>query len=80
LHNADLESRIAGAYCVFLGPGYFLEQHKAVLRTTVDLDNYASRVFDDMKPGHVLYCVENLDEVALDAIRLDFGVQMVECD
>lgn len=80
LRNANHEHRVPGSYFVFLRPGYTLEHHKAAIESTVDLDQHALRVFERTIPGPIFYYVDDLEEDALDAIRLDIGVQMVECN
>lgn len=80
--NDDLSEhqRVPGAYGVFLYRGESLDEHKAAVREHVDLDVHIQRVFDVELPGSIFYYATQINDTALEAIRTDIRVAMVECD
>lgn len=81
LQNADVpESRkVAGEFSVFLYPGCSLEEHKLAVRDVVDLDAHIVRIFDVELPDQVWFHVSGISDAAVDAIRSDTSVALVEC-
>lgn len=80
--NDDLpeHQRAPGAYGVFLYRGESLKDHKEAVREHVDLDVHIQRVFDVELPGSIFYYATRINDTALEAIRADNRVAMVECD
>lgn len=73
--------RVPGSYGVFLYRGESLEEHKAAVREYVDLDDAHIRyVWDHTIPGEIFYHAVEINDTALEAIRADTRVAMVECD
>lgn len=81
LLNSDvpMSEKVAGSFGVFLYPGCSLEAHKSTVKEIVDLDAHIQKIFDVELPGQVWYHARNISDVALDAIRGDTSVALVEC-
>lgn len=81
LRNADLPSQaiIPDQYFVYLEPGYTLEDHKRTVGEAALPEDSIIQVRDLATDRYGLYCVAHLGESSLDTVRLDPGVQLVEC-
>jgi hypothetical protein len=72
------EDIIANSYIVFLHWGYSLAEHKQTV-SDIDLDPLIKIIFEETA-NHGLYYSVELEEGALEVVRADWGVDMVECD
>lgn len=71
---------IEGSYFVFLHCGCSLDKHNQTIGNNVDITSKIRRVYPET-PGHGLYYwAEDIDETALEAIRSDIVVDMIECN
>jgi hypothetical protein len=79
--NADLPSQaiIPDQYLVYLEPGYTLEDHKRTIGDDALPDGSITRVRDLATDRYGVYYTAHLNTSSLDTIRLDPGVQLVEC-
>lgn len=77
--DAPGSEKVPGAYGVYLKPGASFEEHKASVSGNIHLDAHIRRVYDQLFPGQVYYHGFNISDAALDAIRADTRVVMVEC-
>lgn len=76
----DPKEVVPDDYQVFLHKGYSLDQHKAFVckSTDVDFDSAIERIFNETAShGLIYYAI--LDEDALAAVRSDIGVDLVIC-
>jgi len=81
--NPDIPpaEKVPGSYVFYMRQGHSIEDHKATVRHVVDLDQHIRRIFTDMPPGRqTMYSAHDISEAALDAIRADYAIRMVECD
>ena len=72
--------RIPGAYIVWLRPGYSFEQHKATVSQAIDVDKHTRKVDTKLSPGQTIYDTFDVGEEALDVIRADSQVALLEYD
>ena len=79
LQGDDLPGVVPQSYVIFLHKDYSLEDHKAKLTDSVDLDKAIEFVFPETS-RHGLYYTATLDDDALESVRADEGVDMVECN
>ena len=71
---------IQGAYFIFLHHGCTLEEHTETVGKQANLDWKITHVFPGADHHGLCYTVEEIDDVALDAIRTDIVVDMIECN
>ena len=64
-------------YIIVLAVGYSLEQHKQIFK--IDLDSANTNIRSGPYPDQILYAA-NFDKYLYDAVRADFGVDLVECN
>ncbi|KAK6423428.1 hypothetical protein LTR95_016533 [Oleoguttula sp. CCFEE 5521] len=69
-----------GKYWVYLEHGYPLETHKQKMQTKVNLEARVGHEFRETDLHGLYYRADELDAVALEAVRGDAGVRLVECD
>ena len=73
------EDIVPDSYFILLHWGYSLTEHKQIVGEAVDLDALIEHIFEGTVHFGLSYSIE-LDETALDVVRSEWGVDMVECD
>jgi hypothetical protein len=76
--GAPNEDIIANNYFIFLHWGHSLAEHKQAV-SDIDLDPLVKIIFEETA-NHGLYYSVEMEEGALEVVRADWGVDMVECD
>ena len=72
---------VPGGFGVYLHTGASLEEHKAAVEASIDLNAHIRIIFrPELFPGHVVYAAYNVSYAGLEAMRGDFRVACVECD
>jgi hypothetical protein len=79
LYLCDSAHRVPDSYCVFLCPGYSLEQHQQAIVNTTNLDVAIQHLFPETHLYGTYYCA-TMDNIALAAVRADRSVEMIECN
>ena len=82
LRNSDLppQNIVPGQYLVYLQPGYTLEDHKRTVGEAALPEGSIKAVHNLHTAQYDVYYTAQLSESSLDTIRLDPGVEFVECD
>lgn len=72
----DAEKRIPDEYIVYLDRGHTLEDHQRIVGDVVDLQQVIGTTFP---VTNGLFYTAKLQNAALNAVRADVGVEMLEC-
>ena len=82
LRNNDLPagSIVPNQYLVYSKPGYTLEDHKRTVGEAALPEGSIKQVRNLATDQYGVYYTAHLNESSLDTIRLDPGVQLVECN
>nr|POE93443.1 hypothetical protein CFP56_19455 [Quercus suber] len=80
LVNCELPDLIPDSYFIFLHHGCSLENHKRTIGYQIDLDSKIQYSFPETRHYGHYYGAYDLDDAALDAIRADIAVDMIECN
>lgn len=84
LLECDYPRVIEGSYCVFLHLDSSLENHQHTVNQRKEFDWNITHTFPEYKGTSfdygTYYCAEDIDHMALDAIRADVMVDQVTCE
>lgn len=68
------------SYIVFLHRSSSLEKHTRTIWKQANLDLVFKHIFPETTHHGIYYAADNVDDLALDAIRADLAVDFVECN
>jgi hypothetical protein len=78
IFGEDDPFRIPGRYVIYLQPGYTFEKHNAAVHT--DMKEFTKIEFTSLYPDRIVYVAGDVDDVLLERVRGDEGVEKVLCD
>jgi len=78
--SCEYGHNIEGDYFVFLHQGYSLENHAKTVENEVNLTSKIHRIYPGTPRHGLYYYAQDIDKPALEGIRADIVVDMIECN